>query len=574
MPLKSNDSNARLLQKLRFRIDNSLRLRFDPATEREFQDYHYAKLKQRIPAIGWSALVIFIFYALFDLWALDANLSSVSVVLRLLLVCPLILGIIWAMKRTWPYARFMRLYSISFLIASVSVGVVIFAAQVMKLFLPYQGLLLLLLFGYFLMLMPTRLVTPLALGISLIYLAIASLLSNDPLSFSYQCVFFATANAMGIVGSFVQEKNLRNSFLTERQLETSRQKLLEESARKTLLLASTSHDLKQPLLALSLLLDDLDSHATPSQLNATVQKLRASSQHLVQLTDSLLDASQLDAGLIQPKIGPVDLRELAHAIQQEYAGTLRQKSIQLKLAIPRHLKVDGDPLLLSRIIRNLVDNAIKHAYPKTLTLSTELLAQRILLCICDDGRGIAATDQAAIFSPFVRLNSKSDGLGLGLSIVRQLCDLLSIPLTLESSPSQGTCFRLSLPPHNADAPAPPSFVVHLEALQTFDLKPLQNLLNQWQITHQSGDGPESELAGDANAYIWIGTPAIAQSRLYRGHAHADSQPPKPVLLLTPPDEASGDLVLPSFVQTLTLPVKPAKLRLAVESMRSQAEKSL
>ena len=111
------------------------------------------------------ALVIFIIYALFDMWALEAQLSSVSVLLRLLLVCPLILAIIWAMKRTWPYGRFMRLYSISFLVASVSVGAVIFAAQIMNLFLPYQGLLLMLLFGYFLMLMPPRLVTPLGVGI-------------------------------------------------------------------------------------------------------------------------------------------------------------------------------------------------------------------------------------------------------------------------------------------------------------------------------------------------------------------------------------------------------------------------
>lgn len=563
-----NVRSLAFLHRLRFRLDSSLRLRFDPQTEREFQDYHYTKLKQRVPAIGWSALVIFIIYALFDMWALEAQLSSVSVLLRLLLVCPLILAIIWAMKRTWPYGRFMRLYSISFLVASVSVGAVIFAAQIMNLFLPYQGLLLMLLFGYFLMLMPTRLVTPLGVGISLIYLAIASLLSNDSLSFSYQCIFFATANAMGIVGSFIQEKNLRMNFLTERQLESSRQQLLEESARKTLMLANTSHDLKQPLLALSLLLDDLDTQTSPAQLQTTVQKLRASSHHLIQLTDSLLDASQLDSGLIQPKIGPVDLREVTYGIQQEYAAALRQKSIRLTLSVPRALRVDGDPLLLSRIIRNLVDNAIKHASAKTLSISAETKAQRTWLSVCDDGRGIPAHEQTAIFSPFVRLNGKSEGLGLGLSIVRQLCDLMSIPLILESTPGRGTCFRLSLPPNTTPHSSPAAFVISLEALMPFDLAPVQHLLDQWQLNWVTRTALDAEIQTE-NARIWIGTPAAAQNRLYDATDAANDTPPTPLLLLVPPSEHYSTLALPAFVQTMTLPVKPAKLRLAIEAMRSQ-----
>jgi signal transduction histidine kinase len=566
MPIKESDSR-RTPERLR----EKLALAFTTELEASYQEYHYARLKERVPAIGWSSLLIFLVYALFDVWAITETLSFISVFLRLAVVCPLILAVLWAVHNHWSYKAFILLYSASFTIACLTITAIIFLAQVMNTYLPYQGLLLMVLFGYFLMSMPTVLVTAICVIVSIIYLAAEAAFSMDKLAFGYQCIFFSTANAMGFVGCLVQERNMRTSFLTERQLEHSRQRLLEESSRKTLMLASASHDLKQPLLAISLLVDDLENKAANGQPRGSLEKLRNSIQHLGKLTDSLMEATQLDSGGIQPKIDSVNLAKLIHTFTREYSTRLEQQGIQLITDIPPATWVDTDPLLLSRVMRNLMDNAIKHGKPSQVFITVEIQSRQASIEIRDNGKGIASNDQSAIFSPFYRLSNQTAGLGLGLSIVKQLCELLSIPVTLDSAPGMGTCFKLCIPLTQGSM-EPVGILRVLLGTTTSDPDDLSvpsALLKRWNIefTDTTSASPDSE---PPNLLMLFGNRLDCFGDIARLRQRFSLANDIPVILLTPQlakDAPMPETKLPgalagnTAVQYLTLPLKPARLRL-------------
>ncbi len=578
---------------------------FPPELESAFRDYRYQLLRDRVPAIGWSGLLIFLSYALFDIWAMSEGLSLVSVLLRLLVVCPLVIAVLWAVGQRWSYSAFMLLYGIAYTVSCISVAAIVIAARLTDTFLPDQGLLLMILFGYFLMLMPTRIVAILSIALSALYLAITAHFATDLLNYGYQCVFFATANALGIVGSLVQERNMRQTFLTERQLEHSRLRLLEESSRKTLMLASAGHDLKQPLLAILLLVDDLESQPGSAPLQGSLDKLRTSIRHLGRLTESLMEATHLDEGRIKPRVGPVDLSALLRSVLREYEARTAQKGMRVVRELPPALHVDTDPLLLGRILRNLIDNAIKHGQPGNLTVRLLSLSTQASIEIADDGRGIDSKEQAAIFAPFYRSQAgHAEGLGLGLSIVRQLCDLLSIPITLQSAVGQGTSFRLLLPLSANQDPANESLQVLVGTLDpelASELPPLEALLNRWGMHHRripatarerspaehaeeplgtvppadflDANEPPASLEGEdltptGSAHLLIVAGSLDQYRkeiasLRHRLAIAVASP---VILLRPQSDQDGVEGIQTPVEVphcLSLPLKPARLRLMI-----------
>ncbi|WP_281783217.1 ATP-binding response regulator [Sinimarinibacterium flocculans] len=218
---------------------------------------------------------------------------------------------------------------------------------------------------------------------------------------------------------------------------------------KTRFLASASHDLRQPIHALSLFSGSLLLRPMDDRTGAIARQIDQAVQSLASQLDALLDISRLDAGVIESAISTVDLHLLLTQLTEEFRPQAEDKKLRLDLRCERGLMVRTDPMLLQRILRNLLSNAIKYTDRGSVELVGARDGRRCGVSVRDTGRGIPDAEHARIFEEFYQLQNperdRSKGLGLGLAIVRRLTDLLGVELRLESAPGAGSCFRIELP---------------------------------------------------------------------------------------------------------------------------------
>ena len=218
---------------------------------------------------------------------------------------------------------------------------------------------------------------------------------------------------------------------------------------KTRFLASASHDLRQPIHALSLFSGSLLLRPMDERTGAIARQIDQAVQSLASQLDALLDISRLDAGVIESAISTVDLHLLLTQLTEEFRPQAEDKKLRLDLRCERGLMVRTDPMLLQRILRNLLSNAIKYTDRGSVELVGARDGRRCGISVRDTGRGIPDAEHARIFEEFYQLQNperdRSKGLGLGLAIVRRLTDLLGVELRLESAPGAGSCFRIELP---------------------------------------------------------------------------------------------------------------------------------
>lgn len=234
-------------------------------------------------------------------------------------------------------------------------------------------------------------------------------------------------------------------------LEAERDKARAASEAKTRFFAAASHDLRQPLHALSLHVATLDLIASDARTKRISAQLNLSLTHANALLEGLIDLSRLDANAITPVVKPFALSDTLQAIEGEFALDCEQRGLTLTVTEqPANLWVASDADLLLRIVRNLAGNGLKFTGKGGVTVSASAQdAQHVVLAVSDTGIGIAPAEQERVFEEFYQIGNpgrdRSQGLGLGLSIVRRLCDMLELPLTLTSAPGQGTRFEITLP---------------------------------------------------------------------------------------------------------------------------------
>ncbi len=237
-----------------------------------------------------------------------------------------------------------------------------------------------------------------------------------------------------------------NARLVERLREQMRI-ASEANVAKSKFLAAASHDLRQPLYAMGLFLDSLGSTLETDRQRHLMQRARQSAAALQDLFNALLDISRLDAGAIEVERQPVEVSALLQDLCSEFAPQAREKGLGLEFA-PIDGWVESDPVLLGRMLRNLLSNAIRYTSAGTVSVSAEPIGEQLVLSISDTGPGIARSDRARIFEEFQQLEnpgrSRAQGLGLGLAIVRRLSRLLGHRLTFDSRLGDGTTFSLSL----------------------------------------------------------------------------------------------------------------------------------
>ncbi|TAJ76964.1 MAG: response regulator [Gallionellaceae bacterium] len=366
---------------------------------------------------------------------------------------------------------------------------------------------------------------------------------------------------------------------------------------KTRFLAAASHDLRQPMHALGLFVGELHSKLTTPEQRKIVGKVEESVDALSNLLDALLDISKLDAGVVAPSITAFAVGDMFERIARDYVPLAERKGISLRV-IPNSAVADTDPILLERILVNLISNAIRYTpIGGRVVVAGRSRGDKLGIEVRDNGIGIPRDEQKKIFREFVQLanreRDRSKGLGLGLAIVDRIAKLLNYDIKLRSEPGKGSTFAVYVPKINASMAqaTPPSAVQDETAgprapsgFDTLDVlvvdddplvrKSTQGIVESW--------GCHVSMAASLNEAKEIHSKAefdlvICDYRLPDGNgiemadwiaAHFKA---RPLFILISGDTSPEvlQMVNERGIQLLHKPVRPAKLRSLIQFLINQ-----
>jgi len=363
----------------------------------------------------------------------------------------------------------------------------------------------------------------------------------------------------------------------------------EEANRgKSQLLAAASHDLRQPLHALGLFVAALARRARDGELAPLVASVSGALVALEAQFAQLIDLSRLEAGALEPSRERVPLAPLFERLARESAVEARSRGLAVSFVRTR-LSVVSDALMLERMLRNLVSNALRYTPDGGVVVGARRRGGDVVIEVVDSGVGIAPEHRGRVFDEFFQVpgrteRGRSGGMGLGLAIVRRFADLLGHGLTLRSAPGHGSRFGI-VAPRAADAPParlrPPTAVRSLAGacIAVIDDDPaavdgMRALFSTWGAEIAGGAHADAVLAalGEAERYPDLivadlrlgddasGLAAIARMRDELGE-------PVPALVV------SGDLragtareVREAGFLLLAKPVVPASLEAAASTL--------
>lgn len=247
-----------------------------------------------------------------------------------------------------------------------------------------------------------------------------------------------------------QDREILQQRVDQATSELREQKETAERANldKSRFLAVASHDLRQPLHALGLYVSELRRQLPATPQEHLVEQVEKSVDALATLLNALLDISKLDAGAIIPQMQSCDVASMLRRVAEDFQLLAAIKNVRLVIH-PVQGYVISDPLLLERILTNLVSNAIRYSYPDGCVLiACRRRGNQMRIEIRDNGIGISEEDQENIFREFFQIDKPqlggNKGQGLGLAIVDRLIRLLGIGIELRSSTGKGSLFALQL----------------------------------------------------------------------------------------------------------------------------------
>ena len=226
------------------------------------------------------------------------------------------------------------------------------------------------------------------------------------------------------------------------------QELARANQAKSRFLASASHDLRQPLHALSLFIDELHANPTRDRRVRLNGKLAEAVGSLNSMFDAILDTSKIEAGAIKPVLSRFPVAPLCEGLRVLFVPAAAAKGLDLEIGSST-LWVESDALLLQRIVQNLMANAIRYTDKGSVALSCSESDGLLSIAVTDTGPGVPAAMQSDIFGEFFRApttgQSGERGLGLGLFIVASFARLLNHPISLVSAPGRGSTFAIRVP---------------------------------------------------------------------------------------------------------------------------------
>jgi signal transduction histidine kinase/CheY-like chemotaxis protein len=362
-----------------------------------------------------------------------------------------------------------------------------------------------------------------------------------------QVIGFAVA--LVIIGFFVTliwNRQLRKTVeyrtqelrASEEEARVARKTAEKANRAKTDFLAAASHDLRQPLHAMSLQIGQLKEQLNESLQNEKAEQILAQISNsqfaLSDILNALLDISYLDAGTLKPNLSNFPLAQLFTRLENEFTPMAQERGVKLRLR-STHAWLYSDAALLYRVLANLVDNAVKHTRAAGVLIAARKRGDKWRIEVWDCGHGIPVEQQQAIFDKFVQLDNpgrdRRKGLGLGLSIVERMDQLLGLQLNLVSRSGHGSCFRLTvsegkpMPQQNGKPLTHEERGYHLQGavvLVVDDdpdvLTATRNLLNGWHCAVVTATSLEEAMAEAADEDIDI---IIADYRLADGHTGLD-----------------------------------------------------
>ena len=239
---------------------------------------------------------------------------------------------------------------------------------------------------------------------------------------------------------------LRNDKLYQ-ALATERDASIAANTAKSSFIASASHDLRQPMHAVNIYLDSLHMDKIHPDEQATIHKIKSSIGTLNEMFESLLNISKLDSHTFRPSNRPFWLSDLTASLAEFAHPLASHKGLHLQFSGPQG-RVQGDLKVVHQILMNLISNAIHYTDQGHIDVAYLSEQGLLTLRVQDTGRGISPTDQAQIFTEFYRVDETRalhDGLGLGLSIVKRLCQLIDARIDVVSQRGQGATFTIRTP---------------------------------------------------------------------------------------------------------------------------------
>lgn len=245
----------------------------------------------------------------------------------------------------------------------------------------------------------------------------------------------------------VQNERLVARLKSEKALaESERRATALASERRAKFFAGANHDLRQPLQAMGIYLQILQMQAD-DRTREVVEQLDATARSISTLVEQLLEVSRIEAGNLEVKMECVRIEDLMRDLAGEFEPVAAVKGLKFSTR-PLPVSVKTDPMLVGRILRNLITNAIRYTNrpgARIVLASRRLSGGRVTIGVYDQGPGIARSERRRIFEAFYRgeAGKASDGgFGLGLSIVSGLARRLGIGVSVGSRPGRGSVFRL------------------------------------------------------------------------------------------------------------------------------------
>jgi len=387
-----------------------------------------------------------------------------------------------------------------------------------------------------------------------------------------------------------------NQRILEATAELRAQKQQAESANlaKSRFLAAASHDLRQPLHALTLLVEALSERLTDGETLRLAEHIGASASSMESLLNALLDLSRLDAGAVQSRPECFPLRQVMDRLEQQFSHMASAKGLRLRMHAG-NAWLFTDPVLLERILANLISNALRYTDTGGVLVGVRRVQDNWLrLEVRDTGKGIPEAFQTHVFEEYFQLSNperhRDKGLGLGLAIVARLARLLGSQVHVQSQLDKGSCFHLRFsrchprtqeeqahsPARGIAMPLEHALVAFIDD-DTAILEAMVQVFDQWGVALAAGEDGEQvrqeliELGRRPDVILSdyrlkngrTGIEAIASLQAAFG--------PLPAALIT------GDTA-PDTIQALHLsglpvlhkPLKPAKLRAFLSHLLAQS----
>jgi signal transduction histidine kinase len=249
-------------------------------------------------------------------------------------------------------------------------------------------------------------------------------------------------------GRLLTYTDMTDLYNREQALEKASKEAVQANAAKTRFLASASHDLRQPIHALGLFFAELSDRVYSPETALVLGQVEDSISAINSMLNALLDISKLDAQIVLPSTEPVELAELFTRLQSEFQPIASESNNTLSIRMPS-VKVNTDPTMLERMLRNLIGNALRYTQNGRVLVAARPRGQQVEIQILDTGRGIPADQLDDIFIEFHQLHNperdRRQGLGLGLAIVKRLANLLQHDIKVTSNLGRGSCFSINLP---------------------------------------------------------------------------------------------------------------------------------